>query len=122
MNILVLNCGSSSLKFQLINMVNEDVLAKGIVEKIGSSEAIITYTPKNKNKIVENREILNHDAAIGLVLGMLLHPQNGVIKEKSEIRGIGHRIVHGGEEFSQSTLITEKVTPELKVGRTFGKS
>ena len=114
MNILVLNCGSSSLKFQLINMVNEDVLAKGIVEKIGSSEAIITYTPKNKNKIVENREILNHDAAIGLVLGMLLHPQNGVIKEKSEIRGIGHRIVHGGEEFSQSTLITEKVTESVK--------
>lgn len=109
MKIMVLNCGSSSLKFQLIEMEDETVLAKGVVEKIGSSEAILTYKPKDKNNIVQTREILNHEVAIGLVLNMLMHPQNGVIKEKADIAGIGHRVVHGGEEFSGSTLITEKV-------------
>ncbi|MBN2357305.1 acetate kinase [candidate division KSB1 bacterium] len=109
MKILVLNCGSSSVKFQLIEMEGEEVLTKGIVEKIGSSEAILTYKPKNKNNIVQTREILNHDVAIGLVLNTLMHPKHGVIKDKNEIDGIGHRLVHGGEEFVQSELITEKV-------------
>ena len=109
MKILVLNCGSSSVKFQLIEMDNEEVLAKGVVEKIGSSEAILNYQPKGKNKIVQTREIVNHDVAISLVLRTLMHPKNGVIKDKSEIAGIGHRLVHGGEEFSESALITEKV-------------
>jgi acetate kinase len=109
MKILVLNCGSSSVKFQLIEMENEIVLAKGVVEKIGSTEAILTYKPKDKNNIVQTREILNHDTAISLVLGTLMHPQNGVIKDKSEIDGIGHRLVHGGEEFTGSVLITDKV-------------
>ncbi len=109
MKILVLNCGSSSVKFQLIEMEDETVLAKGVVEKIGSTEAILTYKPKDKNNIVQTREILNHDAAISIVLGTLMHPQNGVIHDKSEIAGIGHRLVHGGEEFTGSVLITEKV-------------
>jgi len=114
MKILVLNCGSSSVKFQLIEMENEEVLAKGVVEKIGSSEAILTYTPKDKNSIVQTREILNHDVAISLVLNILLHPKNGVIKDKSEIDGIGHRIVHGGEEFSGSVLITDIVKNSVR--------
>ncbi len=109
MKVLVLNSGSSSVKFQLFNMVDEEVLAKGIVERIGSSEASITYQPKGGHKIVETREILSHDAAISLVLATLMHPQHGVIKDKSEIAGIGHRLVHGGEEFSGSVLITEEV-------------
>ncbi len=109
MKILVLNCGSSSVKFQLIDMTNESVIAKGLVERIGSSEASITYLPKNKHKISETREILNHDVAISLVLSTLMHPQYGVIKTESEIDGIGHRLVHGGEEFTASVLITEEV-------------
>ena len=68
MKTLVLNCGSSSVKFQLIEMDNEEVLAKGVVEKIGSSEAILNYQPEGKNKIVQTREIINHDVAISLVL------------------------------------------------------
>jgi len=114
MKILVLNCGSSSVKFQLISMTNEEVLASGLVERIGSSDAIITYRPKNKNKIREIREVLNHEVAIELVLSMLLHPQHGVIHDKNEIDGIGHRVVHGGEDFSDSVLITEKVKSTIR--------
>jgi len=109
MKILVLNCGSSSVKFQLINMMNEKIVAKGVVEKIGSSDAIITYQPATRNKLREIQEILNHDTALEIVLSLLLHPQHGVIKGKEEIDGIGHRVVHGGEDFSDSVLITEKV-------------
>ncbi len=109
MQILVINCGSSSLKFQLMNMTDENLVAKGQVEKIGSSEAILTYKPTDKNKITQTREILDHDTALSLVLGILMHPQNGVIRDKSEINGIGHRLVHGGEEFAESVLITDEV-------------
>ena len=109
MNILVLNCGSSSVKFQLFAMEKEEVIAKGLVEKIGSSEAILTFSPKGKEKIVQTREILNHDKAINLVFNTLMHPQHGVIESKSEIDGVGHRLVHGGEEFTESVLITSDV-------------
>ncbi len=114
MKILVLNSGSSSVKFQLLDMDGEEVLAKGIVEKIGSSDAISSYKPKGRGKMREIREILNHATAIELVLSLLRHPQHGVIKEISEIDGIGHRLVHGGEEFSGSVLITEKVKAAIK--------
>ncbi|MFH1941708.1 MAG: acetate kinase [bacterium] len=114
MKILVLNSGSSSVKFQLIDAATEVVAGKGVVERIGSSDAISTYEPKGRNKIREIREILNHETAIELVLSLLLHPQHGVIKEKNEIDGIGHRVVHGGEKFSGSVLITEKVKAALR--------
>ncbi len=114
MKILVLNCGSSSVKFQLINMTDEKVVAKGVVEKIGSSDAIITYKPADKNKLREIQEVLNHDTALEIVLSLLLHPQHGVIKEKDEIDGIGHRVVHGGEDFSDSVFITEKVKTTIQ--------
>jgi|GEM_PF-4728 len=114
MKVLVLNSGSSSIKFQLIRMEDESLLAKGIVEKIGSSDAIITYQPAGKNKIREIREVKNHEVAIEIVLSLLLHPQHGVIRDKTEIDGIGHRVVHGGEDFSGSVLITEKVKASLR--------
>ncbi len=114
MKILVLNSGSSSVKFQLIRTEDESLLAKGIVEKIGSSDAIITYQPKDRSKIREIREVLNHSVAIELVLNLLLHPQHGVIGEKSEIAGIGHRVVHGGEDFSASVLVDEKVKATIQ--------
>ena len=114
MKVLVLNSGSSSIKFQLIQMEDETLLAKGIVEKIGSSDAIITYQPEGKNKIREIREVKNHEVAIEIVLSLLLHPQHGVLRDKTEIDGIGHRVVHGGEDFSGSVLITEKVKASLR--------
>ncbi len=109
MKVLVLNSGSSSVKFQFIRMEDEDLLAKGIVEKIGSSDAIVTYQPAGRNRIREIREVLNHGAAIEIVLSLLIHPQHGVIRDKSEIDGLGHRVVHGGEDFADSVLITDKV-------------
>ncbi|HYA49286.1 MAG TPA: acetate kinase [Burkholderiales bacterium] len=114
MKILVLNSGSSSVKFQFIQMEGESLLAKGIVEKIGSSDAIVTYQPAGRNRIREIREVLSHSVAIELVLGFLLHPQHGVIRQKSEIDGIGHRVVHGGEDFSESVLITDKVKGTIR--------
>jgi acetate kinase len=109
MKILVLNSGSSSLKFQLISMTDEKLMAKGVVERIGSSDAIISYRPRKKNALREIREVLNHDVALEIVLSLLLHPQHGVIGDRKEIDGIGHRVVHGGESFSESVLVTEKV-------------
>jgi len=114
MNALVLNSGSSSVKFQFMRMEDEGLLAKGIVEKIGSSDAIVTYQPEGRNKIREIREVLNHSVAIEMVLNLLLSPQHGVIREKSEIGGIGHRVVHGGEDFSESVLITDKVKATIQ--------
>jgi acetate kinase len=114
MKVLVLNSGSSSVKFQFMRMEDESLLAKGIVEKIGSSDAIVTYQPEGRNKIREIREVLNHSVAIELVLNLLLSPQHGVIRQKSEIDGIGHRVVHGGEDFSDSVLITDKVKASIR--------
>jgi acetate kinase len=114
MKVLVLNSGSSSVKFQLIRMDDESLLAKGIVEKIGSSDAIVTFQPEGKNRIREIREVPNHGVAIEMVLSLLLHPQFGVIRDKNEIDGIGHRVVHGGEDFSESVLITEKVKATIQ--------
>ena len=114
MKVLVLNSGSSSVKFQLIRTEDETLLAKGIVEKIGSSDAIISYQPEGGNKIREIREVLNHGVAIEMVLSLLLHPQRGVIRDKAEIDGIGHRVVHGGEDFSDSVLITDKVKSSIR--------
>ncbi len=114
MKVLVLNSGSSSVKFQFMRMEDEGLLAKGIVEKIGSSDAIVTYQPEGRTRIREIREVLNHSVAIELVLDLLLSPQHGVIRRKSEIDGIGHRVVHGGEDFSESVLITDKVKATIR--------
>jgi len=112
--ILVLNCGSSSVKFQLFDMINEDVLAKGIVEKIGSSGAIIRYRAKDKDEIKEVREVSNHDQAIELVIGLLTHPTYGAILNKEDIVGIGHRVVHGAERFTGSVPINHDVIRGLR--------
>jgi acetate kinase len=108
MNILVMNCGSSSVKFQLIEPSGESVLAKGIVEKIGSSDAIINL--QAKDTLREVREVANHEDAVETVFALLQHPQHGVIRGKDEINGIGHRVVHGGEAFYESV----RITPEVK--------
>ena len=111
MNILVLNCGSSSMKYQLIDMSDERVVAKGQVERIGSVDAILKYKPQveGKQETKAILEIKDHSVAISLVLKTLMDPEQGVIMDQSEISGIGHRIVHGGEEFIESVLIDQRV-------------
>ncbi len=109
MKILVLNCGSSSVKFQFIQTDEEHVLASGLVEKIGSTGAMLRYSRGDENEIREITEVPNHDAAVNLVLSTLMHPRDGVISSVDEIEGIGHRVVHGGEDFSASVLITPEV-------------
>ncbi len=109
MKVLVLNCGSSSIKFQLIEMDTEEVLAKGQMEKIGLKEGISSYKPKDGEKIIKTEPIPNHDVAICSLLRLLMDPVRGVIKSQKEIDGIGHRLVHGGEEFVDSVLINDDV-------------
>ncbi len=109
MKIFVLNCGSSSLKFQLIEADTEKLLAKGVVERIGASDAILTYKPVGKEAVSQTREIPNHETALSLVLDLLSSAQHGVIASMGEIKGVGHRLVHGGEEFVSSVLIDGKV-------------
>jgi acetate kinase len=114
MKILVLNCGSSSVKFQFLEMEGEEVLARGLVEKIGSTGALLRYKRGEAKEIREVAEIPHHDAAVNLVLSTLMHPRDGVIAAVDEIDGIGHRVVHGGEEFSESVLVDEQVRAAIE--------
>ncbi|KUO59061.1 acetate kinase [bacterium BRH_c32] len=114
MKILVLNCGSSSIKYQFMNTDDRIELAKGLVERIGMSSAVLTHTPIGKDKIRIVGEILDHSIAIEYVIAVLLSPNHGVIKDKKEIEAVGHRVVHGGETFSGSVLITSQVMKALK--------
>ena len=109
MKVLVLNCGSSSLKYQLFEMDDESVLAKGLVERIGLDGSVLTHEATDKDKVVINADIKNHTIAIGLVLEALVDANHGVISSMSEIDAIGHRAVHGGEKFTDSALVTEDV-------------
>ncbi|MFN4111516.1 MAG: acetate/propionate family kinase, partial [Ignavibacteria bacterium] len=114
MKVLVLNCGSSSVKYQFISTEEKKVLAKGLIERIGSSSAILTHSRYDGDTIKITGEILDHDIAIEYVIAVLLSKNHGVIKDRSEIEAIGHRVVHGGEDFSGSVLITNKVIQTLK--------
>ena len=107
MNILVINCGSSSLKYQLLNMNNEDVLAKGICDRIGIDGKLVHE--RHDGKYTADKPMPDHAAAMAVLLDILLDAEHGVIKCKSEIHAIGHRVVHGGEAFSESVLIDERV-------------
>lgn len=113
MKVLVLNCGSSSLKYQLIDMETENVMAKGYLEKIGLEDSFLTHTVNGeKHKIEEKVE--NHEQGIKLVIDQLLHESYGVIKDLKEIDAVGHRVVHGGEKFSGSVVITDEVVEAIK--------
>ena len=109
MNILVINCGSSSLKFQLINSENEETIAKGICERIGISGSQLVYSATGKDKITTVKPMEDHLIAVKMVLHALTDPENGVLGSLDEIGAVGHRLVHGGEEFNKSVLITEQV-------------
>lgn len=114
MNILVINCGSSSLKFQLINMDNEDVIAKGLCERIAIDGSRIVYEPKGGEKIKVEHSMPTHKEAIKIVLDTLLDSEIGVVKDINEISAVGHRVVHGGEKFAQSTIINDEVIKAIE--------
>ncbi len=109
MKIFVVNCGSSSLKYQFIDMEGESVFAKGLVERIGLDGSLLKHTPANGETVEINENIPDHTTAIKMVLDALLDNEHGVIKTVDEIDAVGHRVVHGGERFTDSTLITGEV-------------
>ncbi len=114
MNILVINCGSSSLKFQLINSETEQCIAKGLCERIGIDGSMISYTPAGGEKEVTTTPMPDHTEAIRLVLEALTNEKTGVVKSLEEIGAVGHRMVHGGEKFASSTVIDEKVVAAIE--------
>ncbi|MGG3282372.1 acetate/propionate family kinase [Paenibacillus solani] len=114
MNILVINAGSSSLKYQLYNMKDESVLAKGLVERIGMDSSILTHKPTGKQDVTEVSEILEHTTAIRKVLGMLTNEEHGVIPSIDSIQAVGHRVVHGGESFKESALVDSDAKAEIR--------
>ena len=113
MIVLVVNCGSSSLKYQLVNMDNEEVMAKGLVEKIGLTDSQLTHKWNGQKKEIK-QSIPDHQVAVKLVLDNLTDAECGVIKSMDAIDAVGHRVVHGGEEFAASTLITDEVMKALE--------
>ncbi len=114
MNILVLNCGSSSVKYQFINPDTHKVLAQGAVERIGMSGAVLRNKRHDGDEIAISGEILDHAIAIDYILAVLLSKNHGVIKEKREIKAVGHRVVHGGETFTRSVLIDNDVVKGIR--------
>lgn len=108
MNVLVINCGSSSLKFQLINAETEKVLAKGLCERI-SIDGRLTYQPEGGEKEVADKPMPTHTEAIQYVIEALMNEATGVVKSLDEIGAVGHRVVHGGEKFASSVVITDDV-------------
>lgn len=108
MNVLVINCGSSSLKYQVIHAESEEVLAKGLCERIGIDGRLV-YQPKGAEKEITEASMPTHTEAVRMVLDALVNPDTGVLKSLDEIDAVGHRVVHGGEKFANSTLITDEV-------------
>ena len=109
MEILVINAGSSSLKYQLINMDSKNVLAKGICERIGMTDSVLKHTPGDKEKITIQESMPDHESAVKLVLENICDEQHGVIDSLNRIGAVGHRVVHGGEYFKDSVLIDQHV-------------
>ncbi|MDD5793446.1 MAG: acetate kinase [Clostridiales bacterium] len=114
MKVLVINCGSSSLKYQLYNMQNEEVLAKGLVERIGINDSRLKQNTRKNEKFIINKDIKNHNDAIKLVMEALTDKQNGAIDSINEINAVGHRVVHGGEKYSSPVLINNEVINHIK--------
>lgn len=114
MKILVINCGSSSLKYQLMDMENEQVIAKGLAERIGIEGSVLTHKPEGEEKVVVEMDMKDHKVALGILMNVLVDEKHGVIKSMDEISAVGHRVVHAGEKFASSVLITEDVMEALK--------
>ena len=114
MKVLVINCGSSSLKYQLIDMATEESLAQGLVERIGIEGSVLTQKVEGKDKYIVKEEMKDHKDAIRLVLAALVDENNGVIKSMDEISAVGHRVVHGGEKYKESVVINEEVKANIE--------
>ncbi|MHC1733810.1 MAG: acetate/propionate family kinase [Bacteroidales bacterium] len=115
MNILVLNCGSSSIKYQLFDMEDSArVLAKGLLERIGITDGILTHKPTGKDNYKVVLDIPDHTVGINMVMEALVHPVHGVIQSISEIKAVGHRVAHGGENFKESVLIDNDVKRDIE--------
>ena len=114
MKILVLNCGSSSIKYQFYSLDNSIILAKGVVEKIGMKGSFLKHEKQSGQKVLFEGEILDHKIGIEYILGVLSSAKHGCIASLGEISAVGHRVVHGGEEFSGSVLITDAVVKALE--------
>ncbi len=114
MKILVFNCGSSSIKFELFNMTDESVLASGIVEKVGMKGSFMTLVKQNGEKVKFVGDVMEHKSGIEYILGVLISEKHGVIRSLNEIEAVGHRVVHGGEDFSGSVFITDEVIRVLE--------
>ena len=114
MKVLVLNCGSSSLKYQLIDMETENVMAKGLCERIGIEGSRLKHQPEGKDAVIFDDYQENHSVSVRMVLDALTNPEHGVVKSMSEINAVGHRVVHGGEYFASSVIITDEVKAALE--------
>lgn len=114
MKILVINTGSSSLKYQLIDMLNESVLAKGLCDRIGIDNSFIKHTRTGSDTVVIDKDLTSHKTAIKEVIKVLTDKKTGVISDMSEISAVGHRVVHGGEKFHDSVIIDENVVQAIK--------
>lgn len=113
MKVLVINCGSSSLKYQVIDSESEKVLAKGLCERIGIDGRLV-YQPAGSEKIITESDMPTHKEAVRMVLDALVDPKNGVLKSLDEIGAVGHRIVHGGEKFTESAVITDEMLAKVE--------
>ncbi len=114
MNVLVVNAGSSSLKYQLIDMRDESVLAKGLVERIGSDGTVLKHTKGDEDKVELFKDVGDHTGAIKLVVETLMDKDLGVVSSMDEINAVGHRVVHGGEKYAGSVLITDEVIQAIE--------
>lgn len=114
MNILVINCGSSSLKYQLIDMGDDSVLAKGLVERIGIEGSVIKHDTTGKDRVTIQEPMKDHKKALELVLDAIANKEYGAIKSMDEIGAVGHRVVHGGEKFSESVIIDDDVMKAIE--------
>lgn len=114
MKVLVINCGSSSLKYQLIDMTTEEAMVQGLVERIGIEGSVLIQKVEGRDKYIINTEIKDHKDAIKLVLGAIIDKEHGVINSMDEITAVGHRVVHGGEKYSESVIITDKVLESIR--------
>lgn len=114
MKVLVINCGSSSLKYQLIDMTTEESLAQGLVERIGIEGSVLTQKVEGKDKYIVKEQMKDHKDAIRLVLAALVDENNGVIKSMDEISAVGHRVVHGGEKYKESVVINDEVKANIE--------
>ena len=114
MKILVLNCGSSSLKYQLIDIENEEVMENGLCERIGQDGAVLTHKPEGKEKYVKETPMPDHQVAVQLVLDALMDTEHGVIADAKEIGAVGHRVLHAGQKYSKSIVVDEKVKAVIR--------